>query len=556
MSLSTQNASKPSIVIRMRDNQSSYFNGKEQEEKKHGRVIELPPDGEDKKYVAKKDSTYGFEDETLDGDPEKIWRLLEKYDGKTLSELKKEESGIQVLGLTPDETKDRNRINNEKVYPFYLIKEVEEGKGDRNHPESFRLETSNLMGVLSLRDADGFSLSLQVESRFDKNPKQPFLLYILEKVFDFDLAEHQAADDGNNSWLSEILLYLSFRNALMKAAEVGLYKKYERVRYNDLRFRGRLDLARHLRLNFPVMDRIAYVRREITFDHCVNHLIRSAADELEKKIGSKFVERHSRKTGNEGQMIGDFLRDLQTNTPKWQRGMAAVRRYLEQRDALEPVTHTYFAEVYEDLRILSRMILEKETGSPYSGNDGYVSGILFDGAWLWEEYLAKVFEEMVIEKTCEFVHSIPLTDQGRVRVFHDYENSRYPDFRWDKDKKTCLVLDAKYRRNPSEWAKGEKMMPEDCTEQLFTYLLLTGARTVGLVYPPHDRENTESDDKEYIDKEYTINQLINPDTLYTWYSFTFGKIGDQNDDYKEMRKYMEEQEEKLKEHVRKILKKS
>jgi hypothetical protein len=44
--------------------------------------------------------------------------------------------------------------------------------------------------------------------------------------------------------------------------------------------------------------------------------------------------------------------------------------------------------------------------------------------------------------------------------------------------------------------------------------------------------------------------------LYTWYSFTFGKIGDQNDDYKEMRKYMEEQEEKLKEHVRKILKKS
>lgn len=536
-------------IIRMRDNQSSYFDPddlKKEREHEHGRVICL--DTEKRRYFVKKDTYYGFEeDEFLLGKPQKIWQLLVKYDGVTLPELleKTKEGETAVFHLGGD--KDAARLKNEKKYPFYKItdKEFDEGQGESGCPKSFRLETSNLMGVLTLTDGDGFSLTLQVESRFDRSEKQPFLLYLLSKVCDFEIAENNAESRGESP-LGEILLFLAFRRALEKAADVGLYKKYERVKYNDLKFRGRLDLARHLRLNYPVMDKIAYSRREITFDHCVNHLIRHAAAELEKNF-AEFKATAFRGNGA-GKTVREFVHQLEMNTPGWQPGGAAVRQLLRQRDALEPVRHSYFAEAYEELRVLSRMILEKDVGMPYGSVGGQVSGVLFDGAWLWEEYLATVLEPL------EFVHA-RVWEEGGIYAFKEDEIKQlkqrrcYPDFycKGQDGQNGGVVLDAKYKR-------GEVIGD---SQQLLCYMLLTGARHVGLIYPPPSSADNQDDELKVSNNEFqmfTVNQKLDKRNKggYKWQSYQFGKWSDSENEFEKIRVFMEGEEENLKKWVKKV----
>ena len=535
--MSPSNTGKTSCVIRLRDNQFSGDNNK------FGRIISFNPEYDDGCFVA---SEGGFSGETiLEGKPEQIWKLLKRYDGKTLPELKKmsEESGTPIYSLNPlDSADDKSRILNEKQYPFYTIRDQAKFEDGENFPRSFRLETSNLMGVLTFTDETGFSLTLQVESRFDKTKEQPFLLYMLEKVFDFSLADHGAESTGEN-WLNEILLLLAFMRALENAAKAGLYKKYERVKYNDLRFRGRLDFARHIRKNFPVQDKIAYSRREITFDHCVNHLIRSAAAALEKI----FPAYNNQKNDNSRQAVKDFLRDLKTITPSWQPGQEAARRLLRHRDALEPVRHSYFAETYEELRILSRMILEKETGTPYGNTGGRVSGVLFDGAWLWEEYLATVLAEGWDEEDKEFkefIHATPLTQKGAIYTFYEDETkpmkggSNYPDFYWEKKR---ILLDAKYMEGSNTGGTG----------QILVYLLLTGANRVGLIFPPSSKDNGGAH------KEYTIRQQLdrdennNPKMDYFWRNYQYRKMKpDDNSSPDKVRSYMEKEEKELRKWVK------
>ena len=123
------NAAKTSSVIRMRDNQSSFIgdNGSEQT---HGRVIEFRSDN-GRCYVATGDPHYSLDETILEGDPERIWKLLESYNGLTLLELKKksEDSGGSICSLNPFHAEDDpSRANNEAKYPFYRIVNIKYAK--------------------------------------------------------------------------------------------------------------------------------------------------------------------------------------------------------------------------------------------------------------------------------------------------------------------------------------------------------------------------------------------------------------------------------------------
>ena len=141
---------------------------------------------------------------------------------------------------------------------------------------------------------------------------------------------------GNGEKLVTILLFI---NLLGKAEPYGIMRSYLKLRKNDVNVKGRIDISRHIKLNYPVGGRIAYVQRKLTADIPVNHLIRHAAELVCKRYKNLL-------SGNKGAKV--FLDQLRLATPSWQ--CDAVQSDAARQEANRVVTHPFHAEQYEPLR--------------------------------------------------------------------------------------------------------------------------------------------------------------------------------------------------------------
>ena len=417
-------------MIRLRDNRFDTLARKFEKKEK---ILFFPEDKKEKLKTHSLDVN-GYE-------------LLKEYSGKTLAKLREESNGnLITLGKVKKES--------EEDPAFFTLT----GSGNE-----YALHTSNLMGVLRLRDPEnGTSVQIEVHSRFDQDNNQSFLNYLLSKVFRVDFMGSAAM---GNDRLWDILTAILFIQKLKAAVPVGLYKEYKRFEENDLNFRGRLDLARHLRQNYPLQDKIAYSYRAITFDNPVNHLLRSAVEVIQRKY-SELLYSDSE--------IKNFVSALKNATPTWTK--ACNRDLLRAPVCRESLRHPFFAEYYEEPRSLAKMILEEEGYSIYDkACEDEVSGVIFDGAWLWEEYIATILTPL------GFIHADPDTKSGGLELGIGELQNVYPDFY--KDKK--IVLDTKYK-------KCEKEQRGDIY-QVLSYALITGSTHCGLIFPPAEKK--EDNDK-------------------------------------------------------------
>ncbi|MGI5925022.1 MAG: 5-methylcytosine restriction system specificity protein McrC [Lentisphaeria bacterium] len=433
----------------------------------HGQTFVRSADGD--KY------TFSGEDVLLEKD---AFKLLDDFSGVTVKELQDESRGNLIVFARDD-------ANLAKL-PFYTLKENRKKpdqfntlKENRKKPDQFNLDTGNLMGVLSLRQKDT-SLKIQVRSRFDIGEKQYFLNYLLSRIFEVSFTELVSSSD-DAFW--DMLLAFVFLWRFSEAAAVGLYKQYHRFEYNDLNFRGRLDLDRHLKRNYPLFDRIAYSRREISFDNPLNHLLRHAAAKIEKKWPSMLEYNPN---------VRELLTLLKQNTPSWIPG--DIQRALCHKDTLSELRHPYFAEYYEPLRRVSRMLLMDEGANvfdtPENSDESEISGVLFDGSWLWEEYLATVLCDSNLEGG-PYLHADPDKQLNAIYAFKSGRGRLYPDFRRpvNDDASHCdIVLDAKYKR-------GDTVQSAD-RRQVLCYMFLTGATQGGLIFPPKTNPNDNDPDED------------------------------------------------------------
>ena len=429
---------------------------------------------------------------------------LRRYSGKTLRELKNlAGSNLIVIG-------EGAGSDDEDSISYFSIGDEIVDDGETGGVTQLRLDTGNLMGVLNLRDRSS-TVRVAIHSRFDEgNEKQPFLNYLLSRVYDINYLDLVQA--GNQS-IMEILLAIRFVQRIAEAREVGLYRQYKEFRCNDLNFKGRLDLSRHIRENMPVGGRIAYVKREITFDTPLNHLFRFVVALIEKRW-PMLLERNIE--------AKRMISELKVNTPSWS-SMSLVKT-LQERECRESVRHPFFAQYYEELRVLARMLLCGDGLNVFEADESEVSGVIFDGAWLWESYLATVLEPL------GYTHAICGTDVGRLSIFKEVPNDWgraqtcfYPDF---YNSTRGVVLDAKYKRG---------MTCREDIMQLLAYALNTGAGKVGLIYPPNESSAVCSG---------VVHQKIS-DALLLWESFTFGGLPSGQIDLTVVQRHMEEQERKL-----------
>lgn len=141
---------------------------------------------------------------------------------------------------------------------------------------------------------------------------------------------------------------------------------------------------------------------------------------------------------------------------------------------IRPKIHPYYSE-YRPLQRLCLQILRQERISMGRESEK-VHGVLFDGAWLWEEYLG------ITMKKAHFDHSKNKERQGGLPVYINRTRGKiYPDFIHP-----LMVADAKYKRYYRQVEDaGELGIPREDLYQMISYLHLTD-RNIGILICPRD----------------------------------------------------------------------
>lgn len=310
------------------------------------------------------------------------------------------------------------------------------------------LTTYNVMGFIGVNDTQ-----LAISSRFSQDENDYFLHYLLQKVFSLNIFNLKHERDKESIW--DFLLYL-FPYYLKKALNQGIYKEYTHRRYNNANVKGAIDISRHIRTNRPFLGNIAYSTREHSFDNIITELIRHTIEYINTDSLGNYILFSDYATSS-------FVNHIEYITPGYNKN---DRQYIIKENA-KPFRHPFFYE-YRDLQKLCLSILRKEKYT-YGKDKNKVHGILFDGAWLWEEYLNKILEKE------NYIHSENITGKNPIYLFHNNKSKyrRYPDFIKDN-----IVLDAKYKHLDlvSELDRND-------IHQIITYMYVQSAPIGGFIYP-------------------------------------------------------------------------
>ena len=325
----------------------------------------------------------------------------------------------------------------DKIGKQYVC-EVKEGK----------LYTGNIMGFIGYGDT-----KVRIHSRFAQGEDDYFLHYMLQKVFAINLFDLKYHSDEES--IFDFLIYL-FPAFLKRAMRQGLYKEYQTREYNDADIKGRIDVARHIRMNVPFAGKVAYSTREYAYDNHVTQLIRHTIE---------FISNHPYGGGilKNDDLTKDAVSLIREATPTYSQNER--RKVVNQN--LRPLSHPYFSE-YRHLQHLCMQILRYEE-IKYGRNEDEIYGVLFDGAWLWEEYLNTLL------KDCGYKHPQNKVFSGRIHLFTDNSGARYPDFYKDG-----IVLDAKYKRYEDI---ALQRIDGDDLHQVITYMYILSAQYGGLIVP-------------------------------------------------------------------------
>lgn len=362
-----------------------------------------------------------------------ICNLVSKIADKTLGQLERE--GVFVF---PEVVVDAEDITEDQM----ILQSAN---------DAFR--TGNVMGFLGCENE-----RLIIESRFSRGNEDYFFQYLLNRVLDFPNIVDLKSDADQNNRLFNYLLFL-FPYCLKTAMRKGLFKKYVRNRYNDENVKGCIDIARHIQKNTPFIGNIAYNQREFSYDNYLMELVRHTIEDIRRKpYGNTLLIRAK----DEVQLVIEATQDYK----------AFDRQKVINENKNNTVRHAYFRE-YNALQHLCLLILQHQKHQIGSGSR-QIYGILFDGAWLWEEYVGSLIGEI-------FSHPMNKSGKGAQWLFDGNIGKIYPDF-ISRDAEARIIADAKYK--PIDNIGNQDYL------QVLAYMFRFDAKVGYYLYP----ETTETSD--------------------------------------------------------------
>ncbi len=381
--------------------------------------------------------------------PDSTVRDLKKIANLSLGELCDKNKSLlvfpKVLGGNSDEI---------DLLPIFTMCGSEENVGDA------KISTGNLMGFVGVNETQ-----VEITSRFTPDGQDYFLYYMLQKVFSLNLFElkHLSGKGPFN-----FLIFL-FQHFLIQALSQGMLKMYRTFSRNDANMKGTLDVSRHIKQNVPFAGEIAYNSRERSCDNDLTQLVRHTIEEIKKdQIGRAILSRN--------EDIHRVVDQIVLATPSYK--MQDRSRIIAKN--AKPLNHPYFYK-WTSLQRLCLAILRHRKLS-YGESRNQIHGILFDGAWLWEEYLATILKSAGFKhpKNKERSGGLRMFDNTSVEEAFDKKHCRiYPDFY----KEGQSVLDAKYKH------LTDRVDREDLY-QVVTYMHTMKLQNGGFLYPETKTEVT------------------------------------------------------------------
>ena len=325
-----------------------------------------------------------------------VKNLTGKIADKTLEQLERE--GVFVF---PDTVKDAGDITQDQM----ILQSVN---------DAYR--SGNVMGFLGYGDE-----RLIIESRFCGESEDYFFQYLLDKVLDFPNIVDLESDANQDDRMFNFFLFL-FPHYLKTAMRKGFFKKYIHHSYNDGNVKGTIDVARHIAANTPFVGKIAYSQREFSYDNSVMELVRHTIEFIKRKpYGNKLLVK-----------VKDEVKLVMDATPGYE---PYDRQKIIEQNKKDAVRHAYFRE-YLALQRLCLLILRHQKHQIGLGVKR-IYGILFDGAWLWEEYVNSLIGDA-------FYHPMNKGGKGAQRLFDGNVGLIYPDFISRSGEKR-MIADAKYK---------------------------------------------------------------------------------------------------------------
>lgn len=355
-----------------------------------------------------------------------IENLTGKIADKTLEQLERE--GVFVF---PDTVKDAGDITQEQI----ILRSVND-----------TYSSGNVMGFLGCGEE-----RLIIESRFCGESEDYFFRYLLDKVLDFPNIVDLESDAEPDDRMFNILLFL-FPRYLKAAMRKGLFKKYIRRSCNDGNVKGTIDVARHIEVNTPFVGNVAYAQREFSYDNALTELVRHTIEFIKgKPYGSKLLAE-----------VKDEVKLVINATSGYK---PYDRQKIIEQNKMTAVHHAYFQE-YLSLQRLCLLILRNQKHQIGLG-EKRIYGILFDGAWLWEEYINLLIGDA-------FYHPMNKGGKGAQCLFDGNVGLIYPDF-ISRSSEKRMIADAKYK--PANNIGNHDYL------QVLAYMFRFDAKTGYYLYP-------------------------------------------------------------------------
>ena len=405
------------------------------------------------------------------------FRGLLPLSNKTLKDITDETPDLLVFPDCIENTEDRI-----KDLPVITV-DIPLGKNIS--AEAAKIKTGNIAGFIGIPSdrPGGKEVHLKITSRFanersGEEDRDYFLYYLLEKVFSVNLFDLK---DLSRKGQFDFLLFL-FPYYLKKALSRGLFKTYTFYKKNDMNIRGQIDVARHIKENTPFRGNIACNIRERTADNYLTQLIRHTIEVIRTRSFGTHILSCDKVTKN-------AVEDIVLSTPSYKGG----ERDKIIRENLKLIKHPYFTD-YAALQKFCLAILRRQKVN-YGADSKKIYGLLFDVAWLWEEYLAGLL------KSRDFKHPQNKKGSGWLYMFENKINDTEADKKYshifpDFYKPGEWVLDAKYKK-----ITDGKIAREDLY-QLITYMHVMKIPRGGFIFPRTEKENGVDENKTFVLKGY------------------------------------------------------
>lgn len=323
-------------------------------------------------------------------------------------------------------------------------------------------------GILTTRNIMGFvgkgETTLTITSRFCKDDQHDYFLhYMLQRVCAINLFDFEQTSNDESIW--DFLLYL-FPYYLKQAYRQGIYRTYVRTEYNDVHVKGRIDVNRHIRINSPFRGQIAYSTREYSADNPIIQLIRHTIEYISNHPFGKGVLTSDTETRDAVSKIRMVTQSSYKKNDRQRVITANQKRF----------SHPYYT-TYVMLQKICIQILRRDKIS-FGEKESKIYGLLFDGSWLWEEYLNTVLKE-------DFEHPENKTGKHRHYLFNCGANTFqaiYPDF--ISKKSPTIVGDAKYMALERKKYNEDSEQATSVYYKTITYMYRFNT-TLGFLLFPH-----------------------------------------------------------------------